>query len=114
VRKGRNQEKTYPGKQLESISTLLLLPDHQPVRSAYQPPASSTFLSEQTSHHQPASSTLLSEQTSTAISHQPTEQAAPPPSLLGFHQGIILHWFIQIDFSILSFLFFGGQFLNCK
>jgi hypothetical protein len=40
---------------------------------AYQPSASSTFLSEQTSHQQPASSTLLSEQTST--SHQPTEQA---------------------------------------
>jgi hypothetical protein len=39
---------------------------------------------------------------------------SPPQSLLGFHQGIILHWFIQIDFSILSFLFFGGQFLNCK
>jgi hypothetical protein len=34
---------------------------------AYQPPASSTFLSEQTSHQQPASSTFLSEQTS----HQP-------------------------------------------
>jgi hypothetical protein len=45
----------------------------QPVRSAYQPPASSTFLSERTSCQQPASSTLLSEQTST--SHQPTEQA---------------------------------------
>jgi hypothetical protein len=39
------------------------------VRLAYQPPASSTFLSEQISHQQPASSTLLSEQTST--SHQP-------------------------------------------
>jgi hypothetical protein len=39
------------------------------VRLAYQPPASSTFLSEQTSHHQPASSTFLSEQIST--SHQP-------------------------------------------
>jgi hypothetical protein len=36
---------------------------------AYQQPASSTFLSEQTSHQQPASSTFLSEQTST--SHQP-------------------------------------------
>jgi hypothetical protein len=36
---------------------------------AYQPPASSTFLSEQTSHQQSASSTFLSEQTST--SHQP-------------------------------------------
>jgi hypothetical protein len=41
----------------------------QPVRSAYQPPASSTFLSEQTSHQQPANSTFLSQQTST--SHQP-------------------------------------------
>jgi hypothetical protein len=41
----------------------------RPVRSAYQPPASSTFLSEQISHQQPASSTFLSEQTST--SHQP-------------------------------------------
>jgi hypothetical protein len=41
----------------------------RPVRLAYQPTASSTFLSEQTSRHQPASSTFLSEQTST--SHQP-------------------------------------------
>jgi hypothetical protein len=36
---------------------------------AYQPPANSTFLSEQTSHQQPASSTFLSEQIS--IIHQP-------------------------------------------
>jgi hypothetical protein len=42
----------------------------QPVRSAYQPPANSTFLSEQTSHQQPASSTFLSQQIST--SHQPS------------------------------------------
>jgi hypothetical protein len=41
----------------------------QPVRSAYQPPASSIFLSEQTSHQQPANSIFLSQQTST--SHQP-------------------------------------------
>jgi hypothetical protein len=41
----------------------------QPVRSAYQLPASSTFLSEQTSHQQSANSTFLSEQIST--SHQP-------------------------------------------
>jgi hypothetical protein len=41
----------------------------QPVRSAYQPPASSTFLSEQISHQQPTNRTFLSEQTST--SHQP-------------------------------------------
>jgi hypothetical protein len=40
-----------------------------PVRLAYQPPANSTFLSEQTSHQQPASSTFISEQIST--SHQP-------------------------------------------
>jgi hypothetical protein len=46
----------------------------QHVRLAYQPPASSTFLSQQISHQQPASSTFLSEQTST--SHQPNEQAA--------------------------------------
>jgi hypothetical protein len=42
---------------------------YRPVRLAYQPPASSTFLSEQISHQQPASSTFLSEQIST--SHQP-------------------------------------------
>jgi hypothetical protein len=47
----------------------ILLSLHRPVRLAYQPPANSTFLSEQTSHQQPASSTLISEQTST--SHQP-------------------------------------------
>jgi hypothetical protein len=41
----------------------------RPVRLAYQPPANSTFLSEQTSHQQSASSTFLSEQIST--SHQP-------------------------------------------
>jgi hypothetical protein len=41
----------------------------QPVRSAYQPPASSTFISEQISHQQPANSTFLSQQIST--SHQP-------------------------------------------
>jgi hypothetical protein len=31
------------------------------VRLVYQPPASGTFLSQQTSHQQPANSTLLSE-----------------------------------------------------
>jgi hypothetical protein len=36
---------------------------------AYQPPATSTFLSEQTSHQQSASSIFLSEQISTG--HQP-------------------------------------------
>jgi hypothetical protein len=48
-------------------------PRIQPVCLAYQPPASSTFLSEQIIHQQPANSNFLSEQTS--ISHQPTEQA---------------------------------------
>jgi hypothetical protein len=43
-----------------------------PVRLAYQPPFSSTFLSEQTSHQQPVNSIFLSEQAST--SHQPNEQ----------------------------------------
>jgi hypothetical protein len=38
-------------------------------RLAYQPPASSTFLSEQISHQQSTSGTFFSEQTST--SHQP-------------------------------------------
>jgi hypothetical protein len=42
-----------------------------PVSLAYQPPANSTFLSEQTSHQQPGSSTFLSEQIS--ISHPPNE-----------------------------------------
>jgi hypothetical protein len=39
------------------------------LRSAYQPPANGTFLSEQTRHQQSASSIFLSEQIST--SHQP-------------------------------------------
>jgi hypothetical protein len=43
--------------------------DIRPVRLAYQPPANSIFLSEQTNQQQPASSAFLSEQTST--SHQP-------------------------------------------
>jgi hypothetical protein len=41
----------------------------QPVCLAYQPPASSTFLSEQTSQQQPDNNTFLSQQIST--SHQP-------------------------------------------
>jgi hypothetical protein len=43
--------------------------NNAPVRLPYQPPASSTFLSQETSHQQPASSTFLSEQIS--INHQP-------------------------------------------
>jgi hypothetical protein len=47
----------------------------RPVRLAYQPPASSTFLSEQTSHQQPTSNAFLSEQISINHQHQPNEQA---------------------------------------
>jgi hypothetical protein len=44
--------------------------DIQPVRLAYQPPVSSTFLSEQTNHQQPVTSTtILSGQTN--INNQP-------------------------------------------
>jgi hypothetical protein len=52
-----------------SFRFLIMKTNSQPVRSAYQPPASSTFLSEQISQQQSASSTFLSEQIST--SHQP-------------------------------------------
>jgi hypothetical protein len=48
----------------------------RPVRLAYQPPANSTFLSEQTSHQQPASCTFLSNKSAPATSNQPNEQAA--------------------------------------
>jgi hypothetical protein len=51
-----------------SVRTLFLY--HQrPVRLAYQPPSSSTFLSEQISHQQPANNAFPSQQIS--ISHQP-------------------------------------------
>jgi hypothetical protein len=61
-------------KKIANHTILLYITSRQPVRSAYQPPASSTFLSEQISQQQSASSTFLSEQIST--SHQPNEQAA--------------------------------------
>jgi hypothetical protein len=47
----------------------------RPVRLAYQPPASNTFLSEQTSHQQPANSIFSQNKPAPAISHQPNEQA---------------------------------------
>jgi hypothetical protein len=47
---------------------MLHAPQFTSFRLAYQPPANSTFISEQTSHQQSASSTSLSKQTST--SHQ--------------------------------------------
>jgi hypothetical protein len=42
-----------------------------PVRLAYQLPASSTFLSEQTNHQQPANNIFLSEQISTSQTNRP-------------------------------------------
>jgi hypothetical protein len=57
--------------------------DERPVRLAYQPPASSTFLSEQTSHQQLASSTFISEQIST--SHH------PPAKQTGWKGWILVH-----------------------
>jgi hypothetical protein len=47
--------------RLVRIGTGITRLNLQPVRLAYQPPASSTFLSEQTSYQQPDSSTFLSE-----------------------------------------------------
>jgi hypothetical protein len=49
---------------------MLGIPAYRPIRLAYQPPASTTFLSEQTSHQQSANNTFLSEQIST--NHQPS------------------------------------------
>jgi hypothetical protein len=65
----RHMSKVRLSRSFAAASACCLSPDLRPVRLAYQPPASSTFLSEQISHQQPANSTFLSEQTST--SHQP-------------------------------------------
>jgi hypothetical protein len=55
-------------RRTNELSSTPSIRNYRHVRLAYQPPANSTFLSEQTSHQQPASSTFLSEQIST--SHQ--------------------------------------------
>jgi hypothetical protein len=57
-----------PGRNIDLTLTYGRPPPQ--VTADGQPPASSTFLSEQTSHQQPASSSFLSEQTSTR--HQPS------------------------------------------
>jgi hypothetical protein len=58
------------GAQLQLCRLHSLFLSIQPLfRLAYEPPASSTFLSQQTSHQQSVSSIFLSEQIS--ISHQP-------------------------------------------
>jgi hypothetical protein len=62
-----------PNICLEGCGIKDITTGQQPVRLAYQPPASSTFLSEQTSN-QPA--VLFSQnKPAPAISHQPTEHA---------------------------------------
>jgi hypothetical protein len=54
----------------------------RPVRLAYQPPASSTFLSEQTSHQQPANSTFPSQQISTSHRHKEQDPSAHTSDLV--------------------------------
>jgi hypothetical protein len=59
----------------------------EPVRSAYQPPDSSTFLSERTSHQQPAAtsqqySSLRTNQHQPSATSQPNRLQAPSQSLL--------------------------------
>jgi hypothetical protein len=57
-------------KKLEFLILFrFLITSCPPVRLAYQPPASSTFPSEQASYQKPANNTFLSEQIS--ISHEP-------------------------------------------
>jgi hypothetical protein len=69
------------------VQELGILPVPRPVRLAYQPTASSTFLSQQTSN-QPA--VLFSQnKPAPAISHQPTEQAARPRSFISIHSMLI-------------------------
>jgi hypothetical protein len=51
----------------------------RPVRSAYQPPASSTFLSEQTNHQQPAAT---SQQYSSLRTNQHQSSATSQPNRL--------------------------------
>jgi hypothetical protein len=66
---------------------------YRPVRLAYQPPASSTFLSEQISHQQ-----LLFSQNkpAPAISHQPNEQTACYPK----GKGIKIEQYVYTETSI--------------
>jgi hypothetical protein len=58
--------------------------DRRPVRLAYQPPANSTFLSEQISHQQQPTVIFSQNKSAPTISHQPNQQGArlvdPRPS----------------------------------
>jgi hypothetical protein len=57
---------------------------------AYQPPASGTFLSQQTSHQQSTSSIFLSERIST--SHQPPDKQNRPSTRLIDPSPASSHW----------------------
>jgi hypothetical protein len=74
-------QSSMPGEQARPSNS-------RPVRLAYQPPASSTFLSEQTSHQQPANTIFHSEQIST--SNQ------PPAKRTGFQLEEQLLFFFKI------------------
>jgi hypothetical protein len=76
--------------------------DQRPIRLAYQPPASSIFLSKQTSHQQPASSTFLSQLTSTG--HQ------PPAKRTGCK--VLNHVSLSLLFSF--FCLTGRRLLKCR
>jgi hypothetical protein len=78
---------------------LLCLRNYGPVPLAYQPPANSTFLSEQTSHQQPASSTFLSEQIST--SHQPPAERTGYMSCV-FFQPELEGWVYKVSYTWVS------------
>jgi hypothetical protein len=70
------------------------------VRLVYQPPASSTFLSEQISHQQPANSIFLSEQISTSHQHQPNKSSYIYS--WGVHERKII-WFLKEESPRITF-----------
>jgi hypothetical protein len=78
--------------------------EHRHVRLAYQPPASSTFLSEQTSHQQSANNTFISEQI--RISHQPQAKrtCCIRDKIIHFHK----------NSRLLYALFFGRHGASCS
>jgi hypothetical protein len=76
VLKGNNLALTSDTMLVERYLNLL---DNKPVRSAYQPPASSTFLSERTSHQQPAAT---SQQYSSLRTNQHQPSATSQPNRL--------------------------------
>jgi hypothetical protein len=72
--------------------------ENRPVRSAYQPPASSTFSQ---NHQQPVSSNFLLEQTST--SHQPNEQTVPSLAVGGKRTGCSKQY-VEVDPKTTTFI----------